>query len=91
MLEDPVKEVAATQLIGTDHPHVLGCNEVLQDDECLYSIMPYASGGDLFSVVVQHADENEGTMSEPMTRYWFKQILSVSFVSTFSSAFLFFI
>jgi len=76
LLEDPVKEVAATQLIGTDHPHVLGCNEVLQDDECLYSIMPYASGGDLFSVVVQHADENEGTMSEPMTRYWFKQILS---------------
>lgn len=44
-LEDPIREVAALQLVGNYHPHVLGCNEVLQDDKCLYAVMPYYSNG----------------------------------------------
>ena len=79
-LEDPVKEVAAMQLLGEmkSSPHVLSSMEVLQDEKCLYSIMPYCSGGDLFGVVVQHADERGGGgMSEPAARYWFRQILLV--------------
>jgi hypothetical protein len=80
LLEDPVKEVAAMQLLGTSHPNVLGSSEVLQDEHWLYSIMPYCRGGDLFSVVVQYAEENNGDigMPEPVARFWFRQILSVS-------------
>jgi len=75
LLEDPIKEIAAMQFIGTDHPHVLGSLEVLQDDEYLYSIMPYAKGGDLFGYVVNESKGDEGGMDEPVARYWFKQIL----------------
>lgn len=80
LLEDPVKEVAAMQLLGTSHPHVLGSSEVLQDGDFLYSVMPYCSGGDLFGVVVEYAEESggEGGMPEPVARYWFRQILQVS-------------
>ena len=80
LLEDPVKEVAAMQLVGSSHAHVLGSSEVLQDGDFLYSIMPYCSGGDLFGVVVQFAEESgsECGMPEPVARYWFRQILWVS-------------
>lgn len=82
LLEDPVKEIAAMQLIGTEHPNVLGSEEVLQDDDYLYSVMPYARGGDLFGYVVRDTElrGGDGGMSEPVARYWFKQILEVSFV-----------
>ena len=81
LLEDPVKEVAAMQLLGV-HPNVLGSSEVLQDDHHLYSVMPYCRGGDLFSVVVEHAEANNGEigMPEPVARFWFRQILNVSIV-----------
>lgn len=90
LLEDPVKEVAAMQLLGGRHPNVLGSSEVLQDSDYLYSVMPYCRDGDLFGVVVQYAERNGGEagMSEPVARYWFRQILSVrlidrSFVTLF--------
>lgn len=68
LLEDPVKEIAAMQLIGTEHPNVLGSEEVLQDDDYLYSIMPYARGGDLFGYVVRDTElrGGDGGMSEPV-------------------------
>lgn len=77
LLEDPIKEVAAMQLIGNTSPHVLGPIEVLQDSEWLYSVMPYCSGGDLFGVVVKSASESDDEigMPEPVARYWFRQIL----------------
>lgn len=80
LLEDPVKEVAAMQLLGTDNPNVLGSSDVLQDGDFLYSVMPFCRGGDLFGVVVQYAEENGGEagMPEPVARYWFRQILWVS-------------
>jgi len=79
LLEDPVKEVAAMQLLGV-HQNVLGSSEVLQDDHHLYSVMPYCRGGDLFSVVVEYAEANNGEvgMPEPVARFWFRQILTVS-------------
>ncbi|GKZ01122.1 hypothetical protein MPSEU_001063800 [Mayamaea pseudoterrestris] len=77
LLEDPVKEVAAMQLLGARHPNVLGSSEVLQDGDFLYSIMPYCRDGDLFGVVVQYAEESGGAagMPEPVARFWFRQIL----------------
>lgn len=85
LLEDPVKEVAAMQLLGARHPAVLGSTEVLQDADFLYSIMPYCKDGDLFGVVVEYAEESGGEigMPEPVARFWFRQILNVS--STLSS------
>lgn len=82
LLEDPIKEVAAMQLVGSGHPHVLGAVEVLQDADCLYSVMPYCAGGDLFGVVVKYAEESNGEagMPEPIARYWFRQILQVGSV-----------
>lgn len=80
LLEDPVKEVAAMQLLGALHPNVLGSTEVLQDGDFLYSVMPFCRDGDLFGVVVQYAEESGGQigMPEPVARYWFRQILWVS-------------
>ena len=76
------------QLLGARHPHVLGSAEVLQDDDYLFSIMPYCSGGDLFGVVVAYAEESggDGGMSEPIARYWFRQILQVSSCMCLSTA-----
>jgi len=84
LLEDPVKEVAAMQWIGSEHPNVLGSIEVLQDDEYLFSVMPYFRDGDLFGVVLAVAEERQlneavegsGGMTEPVARYWFRQILN---------------
>lgn len=83
LLEDPIKEIQALQLIGNHHPNVMGSVEVLQDHEHLYSVMPYCRGGDLFGVVIEVAErrqaneaaEGAGGMSEPAARYWFRQIL----------------
>jgi serine/threonine protein kinase len=80
LLEDPVKEVSAMQLLGASHPHVLGSTEVLQDGDFLYSVMPYCRDGDLFGIVVKYAEESGGEvgMPEPVARFWFRQILMVS-------------
>ncbi|KAL7443754.1 hypothetical protein ACHAXM_009037 [Skeletonema potamos] len=83
LLEDPIKEIAAMQLIGSEHPNVLGSKEVLQDNEHLWSVMSFCRGGDLFGVVLDVAErrqENEaemgvGGMLEPVARYWFRQLL----------------
>jgi hypothetical protein len=82
LLEDPVKEVAAMQMLG-GHDNVLASEEVLQDSEFLYSIMPFCRDGDLFGIVVKYAEESGGEigMPEPVARYWFRQILWVSVVS----------
>lgn len=79
LLEDPVKEVAAMQMLG-GHENVLGSTEVLQDGDFLYSVMPYCRDGDLFGIVVKYAEESGGDigMPEPVARYWFRQILNVS-------------
>lgn len=83
LLEDPIKEVAAMQLIGNDHPNVLGSLEALQDQDYLWSVMPFCRGGDLFGVVTETAEirqaneavEGVGGMLEPVARYWFRQLL----------------
>lgn len=66
---------------GQNCPHVIGSIEILQNDDYLFSVMPYAKGGDLFGHVVRETEWNqehrgeEGGMSEPVARYWFRQIL----------------
>jgi serine/threonine protein kinase len=77
-LVDPIKEISVLQLLGkgSGDNHVIGCEEVLQDDQYLYTIMPYCAGGDLYgkleiSGIQSYPDEDEA-------RHYFKQLLSVS-------------
>ena len=75
-LEDPIKEIAALNLIGTSSPHVVGSIEVIQDDKFLYTIMPYCNGGDLYSHVMDEvASSDEGRISESKARDYFLDIL----------------
>lgn len=78
-IEDPLKEVSCLQLIGTDHPNVLGCRTVLQDSDYLYSILPYCDSGDLFDNVRRRG--NDDGLDEPEARYWFRQILQARYIN----------
>lgn len=71
--EDPRKEVSAMQLIGNEHPHVLGCLEVLFDGKSneLNVVMPYCGSGDLFTFL-----QKMPKLPEPKARYWFRQIVA---------------
>lgn len=77
-MEDPVKEVSAMQYLCTDggSPNVLGTLDVMSDEQYLYSFMPFCSCGELFGYV-----ERDGRFSEPVARFWFRQLLNVSFYS----------
>ena len=85
-LEDPIKEIAAMQLFGNHHPHVIGVLEALQDDKCLYTVMPYLGGGDLYGRLIEfmgarsvRTDDTGGIggtgFDEGSARIWFRQIL----------------
>jgi len=84
-LEDPLKEISAMQYIGNLNPHVLGLIEVLDTGVDLCLVMRYCSGGELFGVVTQYVEESGGSigMPEPVARCWFRQILKVSYVTSY--------
>uniref|UniRef100_A0A7S1B3D7 Protein kinase domain-containing protein n=1 Tax=Corethron hystrix TaxID=216773 RepID=A0A7S1B3D7_9STRA len=73
---DALREIKAMQYLmsppcgSPPHHNVLSQIETLCDDDYLYSIMPYCSGGDLFDRVSQ--DER---FTDPQARYWFRQLL----------------
>lgn len=76
-LEDPIKEVAALQLLGNYHPNIMGSIEVLQDDRYLYSVMRYCSGGDLYGEVMNNLEPSDTVrLNESRARIWFRQLLS---------------
>ena len=71
-VDDPEMEVAVMQFLDvTKHPNVLESIEALQDATYLYFVTEYCRNGDLFDAV-----EKSGRMSEPVARFWFRQILS---------------
>ncbi|KAG7353665.1 serine/threonine protein kinase [Nitzschia inconspicua] len=83
-LEDPIKECAALQLVGNYHPHVIGALEILQDDHCLYTVMPYLGGGDLYGRLLGYVGYRstgdvggKGNIGfdENLARMWFRQLL----------------
>ncbi|KAL9189578.1 hypothetical protein ACHAXT_009253 [Thalassiosira profunda] len=53
-----------------DNHHIVMPLDLLSDDENLYSITPYCTGGRLLDMV-----EGKSRFSEPEARYWMKQIL----------------
>lgn len=72
-LEDPIREISAMELIGDYHPNVISSIEVLEDNEYLYTIMPYCAGDDLTGQVINN--ENY-VVDESRARMWFQQLLS---------------
>ena len=75
--ENPLNEISAMQLLGSNHPNVMGCHEVLFDGEFLNVIMPYCNGGDLLQRMSTHKHINPKAngLSEREARFWFKQLL----------------
>ena len=49
--ENPLQEIAAMQLLGTDPIHVLGAMDVLFDGQNLNVVMRYCESGDLFQLL----------------------------------------
>jgi len=73
--ENPLQEIAAMQLIGNNHPHVMGVIEVLFDGTNLDVVMPYAGSGDLFQMLQESQERGTG-FTEPEARYWFRQLVA---------------
>lgn len=80
--EDPLKEIATMQLIGSRHENVLGCDEVLYTTNNVNIIMDYCDSGDLFQLLqdTQALNANKPNsppgLSEGQARYWFRQIVA---------------
>jgi serine/threonine protein kinase len=78
--EDPMKEISAMQLVGNDHPNVLGVMEVLFDGRNVNCVMPYCDSGDLFQLLQDSQPAKESSLQqpgqpEPVARYWFRQLV----------------
>ena len=74
--EDPFQEIAAMQVIGNQHPNVLGYIEILFDGQNLNVVMPFLNGGDLFHVLHEGPQSAIPGMQEDVARFWFRQICS---------------
>lgn len=76
--KDPFKEAAALEYVGDYHPHILGCEFVLEDNKYLYIITRYCSGGDLY-LKMQKSNGVRGSSNhssnERQARIWFRQLI----------------
>jgi serine/threonine protein kinase len=70
--ENPWKEISAMQLIGNEHPNVMGLLCAFSDDQSLYEVMHYCSGGNLSTFIHQHYPHG---VPEAQARIMFQQIL----------------
>ena len=69
--ENPMKEIAAMQFVGNDHPNVISLIECIADNSNYYSVMEFADGGELFDNV-----KCGGRCTEEQARDIFSQILN---------------
>jgi hypothetical protein len=67
--------VAESTINEQQQHHIMMPLDLLSDDEYLYSITPFCTGGRLLDIL-----ENKSRFSEPEARYWMRQILMVSCV-----------
>ena len=77
LAENPLQEIAAMQYLqryyshsNWQDTHLLTPMDILSDTSYLYMILPFCSGGELFSEV-----EQRHNFSEDESRHYFKQIL----------------
>ncbi len=72
--EDPLKEVAIMLSLkqgDVQHRNVMNVIEVGQDARCIYIVMPFADGGEMFDTVNRGGAQNEGT-----TRFYIRKMVS---------------
>jgi serine/threonine protein kinase len=87
--ENPLQEISAMQLLGTDPIHVLGAMDVLFDGQNLNVVMRYCDSGDLFQLLqdrqnrMLEAAALDTALSQPPpglaegeVRYWFRQVMN---------------
>ena len=74
--EDPLKEIAAMQLIGNSHPNVMGAIDVLFDGANLNVVMPFCGNGDLFQILQDSQQQEVPGLPEGRARFYFRQILA---------------
>jgi serine/threonine protein kinase len=70
-LDDPIKEIAALQLLGVFHPHIISILDALQTDTHLYCVLPYMS----HTYLVEKLAASPTGLSEVQARIYFRQIL----------------
>lgn len=70
MTEDPLKELAALQFVGNEHPYLQGQIECVQDAHNIYSVLNLCTGGEMLDYILMNR------LSEVDGRNIFKQILS---------------
>jgi serine/threonine protein kinase len=70
--ENPWKEISAMQLLGNEHPHVMGLLGAFSDDQSLYEVMHYCTGGNLSTFIHQNYPHG---VPEAQARTMFQQIL----------------
>mmetsp|Transcript_99525 Transcript_99525/g.214741 ORF Transcript_99525/g.214741 Transcript_99525/m.214741 type:complete len:357 (+) Transcript_99525:18-1088(+) len=68
-MENPLHEFGAMQLLGDEHPNIMGQIRCMEDDDFYYSIMAFCTGGELFEYL------DSGSMTESKARKAFVQIL----------------
>lgn len=73
-LEDPLKEAAALQHVGNYQPNIVGCLEILEDEDYLYTIMPYCDGGVLHGRIMGK-EARSSCVDEAQARVWFLQLV----------------
>ena len=76
--ENPLQEIAAMQLLGTDPVHVLGAQEVLFDGQNLNIVMRFCDNGDLFQLLQDRQNRPDHLtpgLSEGEARFWFRQLM----------------
>eukprot|EP01036_Dinobryon_divergens_P039097 gene39097-51460_t len=70
-MEDPIKEIAATQYIGNDHPNLIGQIECCTDENNIYSVMRFCSRGELFKMI-----QLDGPMDDVTARSMVFQVIA---------------
>lgn len=71
--EDPLKEIAVMQYLNDPgHPNVMGLVEVLEDQDCIYLVLPFCDGGE----ICQWFERSRYMLREEVARGFFLQILS---------------
>jgi serine/threonine protein kinase len=83
--ENPLQEIAAMQLLGSNPLHVLGPIDVLFDGQNLNLVMRYCDSGDLFQLLQDRQSRllESSTIDHPSppglpegeVRYWFRQVM----------------
>ncbi|KAI8082751.1 kinase-like domain-containing protein, partial [Halteromyces radiatus] len=71
--EQSICEEFATEL---KHKNIVQIYDVISDEECIYVVMEYVQGGELFDRIKQ-----DQKLTEPLARRWFREIVeAVSYI-----------